>query len=407
MPVMVALTRTIWPSGGARVKGGKTTIWTPSERHWVAFANMRRSRADDEALPPADGSSVAAGQAGFPFGPVAAGGVDEPAPWEAPTAVDGGLPAPPWDAPAAAPAPPWASSAVPTDVPALDDVLDGTTDVAGTFRDKDHKTRRKKQSRRTSRSRKPSGADPVVGAAPAATHAAPPDAPASDARLSGTPAPDAPDAAPDPAPSRRSRSSRRPATRRGGEPAGGAAVVQDVTTRARSAAISLPRRKATGLFARRPTLFVATGVALVAGIGAAAGVDLIRGDAQGSSDVATAAVVSPEVCASAQVAWSRAASAQVQMDAESPKSLRTGFVGARDNLSKVDPPGAVITDWATVLTYVTAAADAAQAAEDDEVEEAVAGALQEHDTEAMTAASQRITEYLGADCAASAVPDAP
>src|SRR5690606_18552075 len=162
---------------------------------------------------------------------------------------------------------------------------------------------------------------------------------------------------------------RRPATRRGGEPAGGAAVVQDVTTRARSAAISLPRRKATGLFARRPTLFVATGVALVAGVGAGArgdpirghaqarparapapGVDLIRGDAPASSDVATAAVVSPEVCASAQVAWSRAASAQVQMDAESPKSLRTGFVGARDNLSKVDPPGAVITDWATVLT---------------------------------------------------------
>lgn len=357
-------------------------------RHWVAFANMRRSTADDEALPPADGSSVTPGQPGFPFGPVAAGDAEDPAPWEAP---------------AAPPAPPWATAAVPTDVPALDDVLDGSADVTGAVRDKGRRPRKnKKQGRRKPRTASDAG-PPSRGAAPG--HGAAPDdgVPPGHGALpdQGAVPDDAVDA--EVPPSRRSRSAQRPATRRGGGAPSGGDVVQGITTRARSAATSLPRRKATGLFARRTTLVVAAGAALAAGIGAGAGLDLIRGSAGAASDVATAAVVSPEVCAAAQVAWSRAASAQVRMDAESPKSLRTGFVGARDNLSKVDPPAAVITDWATVLTYVTAAADAAQEAEDDEVAEAVAGALQQHDTEAMTAASQRITDYLGTDCA----PDAP
>lgn len=174
--------------------------------------------------------------------------------------------------------------------------------------------------------------------------------------------------------------------------------MQDLTARARSAATTLPRRPATGFFARRAALVAAAGVALVAGVGSGAGLDVIGRATGTSSDAATAVVVSPQVCAAAQVAWSRAASAQVRMDVESPRSLRTGFVGARDALSVVDPPGAVITEWATVLTYVTTAADAAQGVENDEVEDAVAGALEELDTAAMTAASQRITDYLGSDC---------
>ncbi|PRZ09491.1 hypothetical protein BCE75_102204 [Isoptericola sp. CG 20/1183] len=361
---------------------------------------MRRITANDEALPPADGSSVAPGQTGFPFGPVPTGGDDGAAAGDAPADPGNPPPAAPWATPPASPAPPWASAVVPTAAPALDDVLDGTADVAGTFRDTDRKPRKtkgardksKRSSRRTSRtSRTSRETDSGAGD----------DAPLP-AQLGGAPGGAAPDAPPS-RPSRTSRSSRRPATRRGGEPPAGSAVVQDLTARARSAATALPRRKATGFFARRATLFVAGAAALLAGVGAGAAVDLVRGGAETSTDVATAAVVSPEVCAAAQVAWSRAASAQVRMDAESPRSLRTGFVGARDYLSKVDPPAAVITDWATVLTYVTAAADAAQEAEDGEVGEAVAGALQEHDTAAMTAASQRITDYLGADCA----PDAP
>ncbi|WP_407319248.1 hypothetical protein UQW22_02365 [Isoptericola halotolerans] len=354
---------------------------------------MRRTTARDEALPPDVGSPVPAPQGGFPFGPVGGAGPGGTPPWGGPSQASAGSagsaadPDPFPDAPfppgaaAAAPAPaalPWASTDVPTDVPPLDDVLDGSADVAGTFRDvgqnvgRSTKKTKRKHGRKDRAARVSEGGTASGGAA-------------RDDTVHGDPTGEG--GAPD-------RASRRRAARTGG---GGA---RSLTVRARTVAAVLPRRRATGLFARGVTLWAAGGLALAVGIGVGAGADYLGSDAEASTDAATATVteVTPEVCAAAQVAWSRAASAQVRMDVESPRSLRTGFVGARDALSMVDPPGAVITDWATVLTYVTAAADATQDVEDDEVEAAVADALAAHDTEEMTAASQRITDYLAADC---------
>ncbi|NOV95958.1 hypothetical protein [Isoptericola halotolerans] len=341
---------------------------------------MRRRTADDDALPPDDGWPVPAPQGGFPFAPVGGGGAAPASPWESPPPFPGGPPTGPAGhgdhgdhaepAEPAAGALPWAS-AVPTDVPALDDVFGGSADSAASPEGADARPTASGRGRRKgTKKRKSSGRRSAEPASP-------------------------------PSPSPSSRTSRR---RKGDDEVAvrESGTVRVLTDRARTAVTSAMRgRRATGLFARRATLFVAGGLALVAGVGAGAAADLLGRDAEASTDAATAAVVevTPEVCAAAQVAWSRAASAQVRMDVESPRSLRTGFVGARDALSKVDPPGAVITDWATVLTYVTTAADATQDVEDDEVEDAVAGALAELDTDKMTAASQRITEYLGGDCA--------
>ncbi len=167
--------------------------------------------------------------------------------------------------------------------------------------------------------------------------------------------------------------------------------------------VAFARTRPSGRFARRSSLLVATALALVAGVGAGAGLDVVGG-AGDSAPAPTAALLTtePETCATAQVAWSRAAAAQVQMDLESPRSLRTGFVTARDALTGLTPPAEVAADWSTVATYVTVVADAAEEAKNSEVEAAVAEAMSGLDTAAMTTASERVTTHLAADCATPA-----
>ncbi|MDO8143368.1 hypothetical protein [Isoptericola sp. 178] len=165
--------------------------------------------------------------------------------------------------------------------------------------------------------------------------------------------------------------------------------------------VVLARSRPGGRFARRSSLLVVTAAALIAGVGAGAGFDAVSGPGGGSEANATLLTTAPETCAAAQVAWSRAAAAQVQMDLESPKSLRTGFVAARNALTGLTPPAEVAADWSTVATYVTVVADAAEEAEASDVEAAVAGAMAELDTAAMAAASERVTKHLASDCGAT------
>jgi|GEM_PF-5689779 len=294
-----------------------------------------------------------AGQGGFP--------------WAAPPEADDAADAPEHaadapDAPApGAGLPPWAQTPVPTEAPSLDAVLDGSAPVAGTFRDANPPTRN------------PFARGPRRPAVARGTGVSA--ARGGDARSITD----------------RTRAGR-DAVRRGASGAAGA------VRSARSVAGTVRRRRTSGLFSRRSTLLGATGLSLVAGVGVAAALDAVTGPAEPVATDATAVVAAPEVCAPAQVAWSRAAAAQVQMDVESPASLRKGFGTAREALAAVTPPDAVATEWATVSDYVSTMAEATAEAEDGQVEAAAAEALATLDTAAMTTASEQVTAYLADDC---------
>ncbi|MEL7977213.1 hypothetical protein AAG589_15215 [Isoptericola sp. F-RaC21] len=159
------------------------------------------------------------------------------------------------------------------------------------------------------------------------------------------------------------------------------------------------RRPVPGPWRRPVSLAAAGALALLAGLGAgfASGVVSDRG--------APAAVVDltgpPDECPVVQAAWSRSAALQVEMTADDPATLRRGFLGARDALADAVPPAAVRDDWQTVATYVGTVADRIEQADEDDVAAAVAGALAALDTEAMTAASNRVTTFLKDGCGAA------
>ncbi|MCK9792929.1 hypothetical protein M1843_04095 [Isoptericola sp. 4D.3] len=153
---------------------------------------------------------------------------------------------------------------------------------------------------------------------------------------------------------------------------------------------------------RRPTSLAAAGaLSLAAGLGAGFASGLVTGPAVS----ATAGLPSgpPDECAVVQAAWSRSASLQIGMSVDEPDTLRRGFLGARDALAEVRPPDAVLDDWQTVTTYVGTVADTIEEADQGEVASAVASALAELDTGAMTAASDRVTTFLKAGCSTDPV----
>jgi hypothetical protein len=145
----------------------------------------------------------------------------------------------------------------------------------------------------------------------------------------------------------------------------------------------------------RPLVLVATtAVAVIAGLGVGAVTGLI-----GSGQPAAA---SPAQCASAQVAWTESASNQVQMSADDPATLRSGFLGARTALSEATPPPVIAADWKVVKDYVDTVAKAVEPLRTSDgaaISDAVGVALSHLDTAAATAASTRVTAYLKADCA--------
>ncbi|MEU2199910.1 hypothetical protein [Isoptericola sp. NPDC019482] len=163
------------------------------------------------------------------------------------------------------------------------------------------------------------------------------------------------------------------------------------------------RRPVRGPWRRRSSLAAAGAVALLLGLGVGVASGFVW-EAGAPAEVVLAAGP-PDECPVVQAAWSRSASLQVGMTADDPATLERGFVGARDALTEVRPPAEVRDDWITVATYVGAVADEIEAADEGEVAAAVAGALAGLDTEAMTAASNRVTTFLKADCGVADTPD--
>jgi hypothetical protein len=157
------------------------------------------------------------------------------------------------------------------------------------------------------------------------------------------------------------------------------------------------RGRPQGVLARKRGLAAAAAAALVVGTGAGAALDAL-GSGDAAPEAAVVPVTSPQECAAAQVAWSRAAQAQVQMDVTDPASLRDGFARAQTALAAAPAPAAVAAQWQTVAEYVASVVAAGEGVEDGDLEAAVVGALEGLDTAAMTAASQQVTDHLATDC---------
>ena len=136
----------------------------------------------------------------------------------------------------------------------------------------------------------------------------------------------------------------------------------------------------------------ATDAAAAADADAAAGAP-----ADGAADPA----VDTSFCAATEAAWAAANTAQVSMSVDHPRTLVTGFENARVALTSVEPPADVAADWKTVTSYVSTAAKALAKADSDspkEIVKALDDAGKDLDTQAMTAASARVTTYLDTTC---------
>ncbi|MFC7879038.1 hypothetical protein [Isoptericola sp. NPDC057391] len=163
------------------------------------------------------------------------------------------------------------------------------------------------------------------------------------------------------------------------------------------------RRPVPGAWRRHSSFAAAGAVALLLGLGVGLASGFVA-DA-GAPAEAVLAAGPPDECPVVQAAWSQSASLQVGMTADDPATLRRGFVGARDALAEVTPPAEVRDDWLVVATYVGTVADEIEAADEGQVASAVAHALADLDTAAMTAASNRVTTFLKDGCGASDAPE--
>lgn len=151
-----------------------------------------------------------------------------------------------------------------------------------------------------------------------------------------------------------------------------------------------------------PKLLDKTLVLVLAGVTAAAlglgtgwGMTLLQGD---DKVLSTADAAS---CAQTQMAWTQAANAQSAMVEDQPDTLRKGFINARNALQGVTPPEAIAGDWAIAFTYYSTVAnniEKVKATDGPAVSDAVGGAQQELDTEAMVEASQRVQEFVASNC---------
>lgn len=131
---------------------------------------------------------------------------------------------------------------------------------------------------------------------------------------------------------------------------------------------------------------------------AASAADADAGAAEGGE---AAPAVDTSFCAATETAWAAANTAQVSMSVDHPRTLVTGFENARVALTSVEPPADVAADWKTVTSYVSTAAKALAKADGDSpkaIVKALDDAGKDLDTDAMTAASARVTAYLDTTC---------
>lgn len=151
-----------------------------------------------------------------------------------------------------------------------------------------------------------------------------------------------------------------------------------------------------------PKLLDKTLVLVLAGVTAAAlGLGTGWGMTQFQGDGKVLSTADAASCAQTQMAWTQAANAQSAMVEDQPDTLRKGFINARNALQGVTPPEAIAGDWAIAFTYYSTVAnniEKVKATDGPAVSDAVGGAQQELDTEAMVAASQRVQEFVASNC---------
>lgn len=151
-----------------------------------------------------------------------------------------------------------------------------------------------------------------------------------------------------------------------------------------------------------PKLLDKTLVLVLAGVTAAAlGLGTGWGMTQFQGDDKVLSTADAASCAQTQMAWTQAANAQSAMVEDQPDTLRKGFINARNALQGVTPPEAIAGDWAIAFTYYSTVAnniEKVKATDGPAVSDAVGGAQQELDTEAMVEASQRVQEFVASNC---------
>ncbi|RPF23130.1 hypothetical protein [Myceligenerans xiligouense] len=145
---------------------------------------------------------------------------------------------------------------------------------------------------------------------------------------------------------------------------------------------------------RPAVLIVAAVVAVALGLGV--------GWATSFFDSGENLAATPQQCAAAQTAWTKAANAQTGISEDEPASVRSGFIEARDAMAAVDdvPPG-IADDWESAHGFYTTVADALEAKKAGDAEgiaEAAQIASTKVDTDDMIATSKRITRYVNANC---------
>ncbi|MEU4387200.1 hypothetical protein [Promicromonospora sp. NPDC023805] len=156
------------------------------------------------------------------------------------------------------------------------------------------------------------------------------------------------------------------------------------------------RRGLPKLLDKTLVLVLAGVTAAALGLGTGWGMTLVQGD--GDKVLSTADAAS---CAQTQMAWTQAANAQSAMVEDQPDTLRKGFINARNALQGVTPPEAIAGDWAIAFTYYSTVAnniEKVKATDGPAVSDAVGGAQQELDTDAMVEASQRVQQFVASNC---------
>ncbi|MFF3066394.1 hypothetical protein ACFVQ3_17795 [Oerskovia sp. NPDC057915] len=147
----------------------------------------------------------------------------------------------------------------------------------------------------------------------------------------------------------------------------------------------------------------ADSTAVDAATDAASAADADAAAAEGDAAAPADPAADTSFCAETEAAWAAANTAQVSMSVDHPRTLVTGFENARVALTSVEPPADVAADWKTVTSYVSTAAKALAKADSDapkEIVKALDDVGKDLDTEAMTAASARVTAYLDTTCRA-------
>ncbi|WP_425955210.1 hypothetical protein [Xylanimonas sp. McL0601] len=106
-------------------------------------------------------------------------------------------------------------------------------------------------------------------------------------------------------------------------------------------------------------------------------------------------------CTEVQAAWNETNQALVNLSADHPRALVNSFRVAGEAMGKVEAPEAIAKPWATMSDYlkrVNAALENVDADDAAGVSGAMADTVSAADTQAATAAGEKVTAFVAAGC---------